>query len=221
LTPWNSAFDFLTDGARAVKAFSRPYPTATVGIPTDIRFDIAKAEFRLVIRVRAEDAPVTFPSATIRPGTPSSHSSVDDSKAEPPATEIFLPIVHFAADRTVGSLLDRSRCKQDPPTPDIDIDEEPVRSRSSETLQGISQSPYPPQVSQNGLAVAVFASAGRWELDGTRLLWWYPVPRPGEPDYEHSIVIARRGGRIITEEDRKHQSFWERLCSRTSDCCIM
>jgi len=219
--PWDSAFDFLTDGARAVKAFSRPYPTATVGIPTDIRFDIAKAEFRLVIRVRAEDAPLTFSSATIRPGTPSSHSTVDDPKAEPPATEIFLPIVHFAADRTVGALLDRSRYKQVPPTPDIDIDEEPVRSRSSETLQGISQSPYPPRALQNGLAVAVFASAGRWELDGTRLLWWYPVPRPGEPDYEHSIVIARRGGRIVTAEDCKHQSFWERLCSRTSDCCIM
>ncbi|KAI9446952.1 glycoside hydrolase [Russula earlei] len=220
---WDSAFDFLTDGARAVKAFSRPYPIATVGIPTDIQFDIAKAEFRLVVRVRAEDAPVTNSAATTRPVTPSSHSTIDDPKGERPATEIFLPIVHFAADRTVGSLLDRSRYKRDSSTPDIDIDEEPVCSRSSETLRGVSNSPYPPRTLQNAVAVAVFVSAGRWELDGngTTLRWWYPIPRPGEPDHEYSIIIARRGGRIITEEECRHQSFWERLCGRASDCCIM
>ncbi len=220
---WESAFDFLTDGARAVKAFSRPYPIATVGIPVDIRFDINKAEFRLVIRVRADDAPVIISSAaaTTCLGTPSSHSSVDDPKMEPPATEIFLPIVHFAADRTVGALLDKSRHKQDLPTPDVDVDEEPVHSRSSETLRGVAHSPYPPRSLLNGLAVAVFVSAGRWELDGTTLRWWYPVPRPGEPDREYTIVVARRGGRIITKEECKHQSFWERLCRGASDCSIM
>jgi len=219
---WESAFDFLTDGARAVKAFSRPYPIATIGIPVDIRFDINKAEFRLVIRVRADDAPVILSSAaaTTCLGTPS-HSSVDDPKTELPATEIFLPIVHFAADRTVGALLDKSRYKQDLPTPDVDVDEEPVHSRSSETLRGVAHSPYPPRSLLNGLAVAVFVSAGRWELDGTTLRWWYPVPRPGEPDREYSIVVARRGGRIITKEEYKHQSFWERLCRGASDCSIM
>jgi hypothetical protein len=220
---WESAFDFLTDGARAVKAFSRPYPIATVGIPVDIRFDINKAEFRLVIRVRAHDAPVILSSAaaTTCLGTPSSHSSVDDPKTEPPATEIFLPIVHFAADRTVGALLDKSRHKQDLPTADVDVDEEPVHSRSSETLRGVAHSPYPPRSLLNGLAVAVFVSAGRWELDGTTLRWWYPVPRPGEPDREYTIVVARRGGRIITKEECQHQSFWERLCRGASDCSIM
>ncbi|KAH9958507.1 glycoside hydrolase superfamily, partial [Lactifluus volemus] len=121
---WDSTFDFLTDGARAVKAFSRPYPIATVGIPVDIRFDIAKAEFRLVVRVCAEDAPLAVPSTmATRP-------------VDPPATEIFLPIVHFAADRTVGSLLDQSRCKEDLSTPDLDIDDKLAHSRSSETLRG-------------------------------------------------------------------------------------
>ncbi|KAH9969237.1 hypothetical protein BJV74DRAFT_879887 [Russula compacta] len=207
---WNSAFDFLTDGARAVKAFSRPYPIATVG-----------AEFRLVVRVRTEDAPVALSrETTTRPGTPSSYSTLDDLKSVP-ATEIFLPIVHFAADRTVGSLLDKSRYRQDLSTTDVDIDEEPVRSRSSETLRGVSVSPYPPQTLRDGLAAAVFVSAGRWELDGTTLRWWYPVPRPGEPDREYSIVIARRGGRIVTKEEKEHQSLWERLCRGVSDCCIM
>ncbi|KAI0277438.1 glycoside hydrolase superfamily [Russula aff. rugulosa BPL654] len=185
---WDSAFDFLTDGARAVKAFSRPYPTATIGVPIDTQFDIAKAEFRMVVRVRAEDAPIVISAATTRPtGTPS--------------TEIFLPIVHFAADLTVGSLLDKTRCRPDSSVPDVDMDDELAL--------------------QNSLAAAVFVSAGRWELDGTTLRWWYPVPGPGEPDREYSIVVARRGGRIVTKEDLEHQSFWERLCRRASDCCIM
>jgi hypothetical protein len=216
---WDSTFDFLTDGARAVKAFSRPYPIATVGIPVDIRFDIAKAEFRLVVRVRAEDAPLAVPSTTAtRPGTP---SSVDDPKVDPPSTEIFLPIVHFAADRTVGSLLDQSRCKEDLSTPDLDIDDRLVRSRSSETLRGTARGPYPPRPLRNGLAVAVFVSAGRWELDGTTLRWWYPVPGVGEPEREYTIVVARRGGRIVTKEEVAHQSLWEGLCILARDCCIM
>jgi hypothetical protein len=218
---WDSAFDFLTDGARAVKAFSRPYPTATIGVPIDMQFDIAKAEFRMVVRVRAEDAPITISAATTRPSTPSSHSTAYNPKPEPPATEIFLPIVHFATDVTVGSLLDKTRCKLDSSVPDVDIDDEPVRSRSSETLRAVADTPYPPQALQNSLAAAVFVSAGRWELDGTTLRWWYPVPGPGEPDREYSIVVARRGGRIVTKEDLEHQSFWERLCRRASDCCIM
>lgn len=217
---WDSAFDFLTDGARAVKAFSRPYPTATIGVPIDMQFDIAKAEFRMVVRVRAEDAPITISVATSRPGTPSSHSTAYNPKPEPPATEIFLPIVHFAADLTVGSLLDKTRCRPDS-VPDVDIDDEPVRSRSSETLRAVADTPYPPQALRNSLAAAVFVSAGRWELDGTRLRWWYPVPGPGEPDREYSLVVARRGGRIVTKEDLEHQSFWERLCRRAGDCCIM
>jgi len=132
-----------------------------------------------------------------------------------------LPIVHFAADRTVGVLLDSSRHKQDSPTPDIDLDESPVRSRSSETLQGVARGPYPPRSLLNGLAVAVFVSAGRWELDGTTLRWWYPIPRQGEPDREYSIVVARRGGRIVTKEESAHLGFWERLCMGASDCAIM
>jgi hypothetical protein len=218
---WDSTFDFLTDGARAAKAFSRPYPIATVGIPIDIQFDIAKAEFRLVVRVRAEDSPVAFRSAArTRPGTPSStaYSANDDPKVEPPPTEIFLPVVHFAADRTVGPLMYKSKQKEET---EMDIDEEPARSRSSETLGGLAPVPYPPRALRNGLAAAVFVSGGRWELDGTTLRWWYPVPQPGEPDREYTIVVARRGGRIVTKQERSQQGFWERLCRSAGDCCIM
>jgi hypothetical protein len=224
---WDSTFDFLTDGARAVKAFSRPYPIATVGVPTDMEFNISKAEFRMVVRVRAEDAPVSFRSAplvtTTRPGTPAS-SIVDDPKMDPPATEIFIPIVHFAADRTVGPLLYKSKRREEADMGmDMIDDVEPSRSRSSETLRGMMAPvvPYPPRALRNGMAAAVFVSDGRWELDGSTLRWWYPIPRPGEPDREYTIVVARRGGRIVTKQERSHQGLWERLCRSASDCCIM
>jgi len=85
----------------------------------------------------------------------------------------------------------------------------------------LSTVPYPPRALRNGLAAAVFVSAGRWELDGTMLRWWYPVPQAGEPDREYTIVIARRGGRIVTKQERSHQGFWERLYRSAGDCCIM
>jgi hypothetical protein len=89
---WDSAFDFLTDGARTVNAFSRPYPTATIGVPTDVQFDIAKAEFRMVVRVCAEDAPVTLTAATTRHCTPSSHSTAYNPKPDPLRTRSFGPL---------------------------------------------------------------------------------------------------------------------------------
>jgi hypothetical protein len=192
-----------------------------------MEFNISKAEFRMVVRVRAEDAPVSFRSAplvtTTRPGTPAS-SIVDDPKMDPPATEIFIPIVHFAADRTVGPLLYKSKRREEADMGmDMIDDVEPSRSRSSETLRGMMAPvvPYPPRALRNGMAAAVFVSDGRWELDGSTLRWWYPIPRPGEPDREYTIVVARRGGRIVTKQERSHQGLWERLCRSASDCCIM
>ena len=55
---WANVFDFLSDGARAVRAFARPYPVATVGVVEDLSFDLQKAEFEMRICVRGEDRPV-------------------------------------------------------------------------------------------------------------------------------------------------------------------
>lgn len=101
----DTLYRFLTNGARAVGAFNRPWPIATVGTPTDIQFNIAKAEFKLTVHVSAED----IAAATIAPPSSPSMSSQqhrrrrsDDTasreKEEVIATEIFLPLVHFAED---------------------------------------------------------------------------------------------------------------------------
>jgi hypothetical protein len=40
---------FLRDGARAIRAFCRPYPVKVVGVPVDI--DIGKTSLRVKVRV--------------------------------------------------------------------------------------------------------------------------------------------------------------------------
>jgi hypothetical protein len=151
-----------------VKAFSRPYPIATVGIPIDIQFDIAKAEFRLVVRVRAEDSPVAFRSAArTRPGTPSStaYSANDDPKVEPPPTEIFLPVVHFAADRTVGPLMYKSNHRRKRPR--WTLTRSPPVHAPARRWAGYAPVPYPPRALAEwpcGGCVCVRWSVGaRWD----------------------------------------------------------
>ncbi|KAI0044121.1 glycoside hydrolase family 5 protein [Auriscalpium vulgare] len=229
---WDSEYDFLTDGARAVKSFSRPYPIAVVGIVGDIKFDINKTEFKLTVRVRADDAPISSASSTpLRPSTPASTSSAtSEPKIDVPPTEVFLPLVHYAADRAVGSLLAQDTYTQDPSAPGPSAPRTHYRGSSSmETLN-------PPRVSEDSramsaagmalggqpLAVDVSVSEGRWELDGTTLRWWYAVPQPGEPDREYTLVVARRGGRIWTKEERDREGVWEQVCGETvQDYCTV
>jgi hypothetical protein len=63
----------LTDGARAIRAISRPFPVATVGQIKKADFDIASTTFRLAVTVRPDD----FTSTGI-------------------STEIYLPFIHYA-----------------------------------------------------------------------------------------------------------------------------
>lgn len=64
----------LNDGARALPAFCRPFPTACVGMPTNISFNISTSAFRLDLLVRPNEV-----SDTTLP------------------TEIYLPFIHYAA----------------------------------------------------------------------------------------------------------------------------
>ena len=241
---WHSAFDFLTDGARGVRAFSRPYPTAVVGAPVDIEFDADKSTFRLTVRVRAEDAPVHptdhAPRRPSRPGTPASESggslastsiasasstsvATTDLKHESPPTEIFLPLVHYASDQAVGALLAQSEHTVDPSgsAGTVDGGDDGLHaSRSSETLGG---SPYyPPRAAglragPGGLAVEVEVSGGRFEVVGELVRWWYDVPAEGEPEREYWITVKRRGGRVWTREEREVER--EGCCWRVGDLC--
>jgi hypothetical protein len=172
--PIAASFALLTDGARAPRAFSRPYPMRTVGVPADLRFDCGSSEFRLTVRVRPAD----------RCALP---------------TEVFLPPVHYAADRMVGALLEQSAERAD----DGDTGGRPRASSSSETLGGGSDVP-------DELAVDVEVSAGRVEIVGGVLRWWYDVPAEGEDEAVVELVVKRRGGRIWLRDERERESCWER-----------
>ncbi|EIM82341.1 glycoside hydrolase [Stereum hirsutum FP-91666 SS1] len=233
------SFDFLTDGARAYKAFSRPYPMAAVGIPIDMAFDVGKAEFRMTIRVRPEDRPVCVGVG----------GDEGEGKVEVPPTEIFLPVVHYASDAAVGTLLAQSIYAEDPSAPSSPSSP-PSSSSSSqhsseETVQAECPStetptptPYPPHAapasqklemagSSTTLAVEVEVSEGRYEIEGGVLRWWYDVSETEAKEVK--VVVRRRGGRIWTKEEREREGgaggggweFWRERCGRGGGCTIM
>jgi hypothetical protein len=78
--------DFLMDGARAMQAFSQPWPTAVIGWPTSINFNVSKSEFRLTVLVHPEDVP--------RPRDDISSSSTGLDKEDKLAMEIYVPLIH-------------------------------------------------------------------------------------------------------------------------------
>ncbi|KAF9540820.1 hypothetical protein CPC08DRAFT_471574 [Agrocybe pediades] len=85
---------FLTAGARAPRAFARPWPVKVVGRAVDVRFDIAKGWFRMVVWVGVED------------GVVDDGVSLDDDEGrrkrkERLATEVYVPLVHYAHPRLV------------------------------------------------------------------------------------------------------------------------
>ncbi|EAU82009.1 cytoplasmic protein [Coprinopsis cinerea okayama7 len=83
-------YDFLCDGARAVKAFSRPFPVKTVGTPKHIEFDVNKAVWKCTVVVTADDAPV-YVKGVVEEG--------EGGETKKLGTEIYIPIVHFAHER--------------------------------------------------------------------------------------------------------------------------
>ncbi|OBZ75321.1 hypothetical protein A0H81_04941 [Grifola frondosa] len=219
LADWNNFYDFLIDGTRAVKAFCRPFPTAIVGIPKDIQFNISKAEFKFKVTVRPEDA-LKRP----RPSLPSSEVEDDDGEIEELATEIYVPLVHFASD----DILARYRGEQCDTSGSItpSVEDGPVSkdSNSQGTLTtGLHPDPWRSSLSlsSSSLALAVTVSAGHWAVEGQTLKWWYPVPPAGAPPLEHTIVVKRAGGVIKAAEEKKSAcgGLWEQWCLCLGESC--
>ncbi|KAI6110307.1 glycoside hydrolase family 5 protein [Pisolithus croceorrhizus] len=137
---------FLRDGARAVKAFCRPWPVSTVGVPSTIEFDIGKATVKILVTVRAGDMPRVYKELgedegegeedtegaeaksekTSGSGTASVHSleseKILEEKPSPLPTEIFLPLVHFASETCVSRSLVLAGQQQAQTIPDGDAD---------------------------------------------------------------------------------------------------
>jgi hypothetical protein len=220
-----TAFCFLTNGARAYRAFTRAYPLATVGLPSKWEFDVAEAEFSMTVRVGREDA-----SYLPQEYDPEAAAG----EAEFP-TEIFVPLVQFASDKVVkeafgvdihagvraaaeegiaiGTSVAGSSASTIPPLEDGEEDHSVKSSRASV----VDEPPTPPDVFKDALALDVTVSAGRTEVSGQVLRWFYPIPparspvthkdpsemtpqevkeSEGDGRVEYTITISRKGGAI-------------------------
>lgn len=89
----------LLDGARALAAFCRPYPVATVGKPSGIDFDIKSSTFRYSAIVDSDD----LIAADVKGVT----------------TEIYVPYVHYGSDESF--VIDTPSGKQGGMALDIDV----------------------------------------------------------------------------------------------------
>jgi len=213
MSAWDNPYDFLTDGARAVRAFSRPWPKAVIGVPTDINFNISKAEFKLTVLVRPEDAP--------RPRDDLSLSSSGLDKEEELATEIYVPLVHYANSKYLPH--NQNQQDEDDKRSAEVMMESPGGSRNESTINLSTLLPHFSSanlIPSGVLDISVSVSLGRWEVDGQTLKWWYPVPKDGEGNKEYTIEIRRKGGVIKSAEENVCGSWYDSLCPKDS-CIIM
>ena len=235
---WKNAYDFLTDGARAVKAFCRPWPIATVGTPKDIQFTIANTEFKLTVVVLPEDLPRRRPesdpqssfSSVFSSSSSSLSGDLDDPTYPRKPTEIYLPLVHYAHPSLVATTYGQSLAALEELGPDGEANVSrifpppPTPNGSSTTLVAV-----PPSLTDGPcpLSIEVEVSDGKWEVCGQTLKWWYPVPQVGQDPKEYTIKVKRAGGMIKTLEEKERKArfttvgrWCEEFCGGAS-CTIM
>ncbi|KIK59208.1 glycoside hydrolase family 5 protein [Collybiopsis luxurians FD-317 M1] len=218
---WRSnPYDFLTEGARAVRAFARPFPTKVVGKALDVQFDIKSTEFKLTVLVRAED------KLNVRGVAEAEEEEKDKGGL---ATEVYIPLVQYAHPRLLApsraEMGDTQTVTEDPddrtaPTPSSSLD---LSGSSTPTITnpGLRWAGFTEQA--DVLDIDVSVSAGRWEVYGQTLKWWYDVPREGEADREYVLEVKRPGGVIKSkaESEEENKSWIEQLCPDDVECCVM
>lgn len=218
-------YDFLTDGARAVRAFCRPRVVRVWGEVKDMEFGIGKAEFRCSIR-RPSATAATTPRAS-EGAAKSGVKMLEDTKEE--ATQIYLPLVHFASDAVLtGSKAKRNSEKRASAsvkaaaaaigdgmvTPGLygleaahDSPSDSGADADNDAPKGVKKTFFESVEERVDLLdVEVKVSEGRWEIRGQTLYWWYTkdgaegsegsASAGGGEGEEVNIEVKRRGGAI-------------------------
>jgi len=164
--------------------------------------------------VRPEDA--------LRARDDVSMSSPTSDKEEELATEIYVPLVHYAHNKFVPKSQDQND-EDDKRSVEV-MTHSPGGSRNESTINLSTMLPHGSSanlIPSCVLDISVQVSRGRWEVDGQTVKWWYPVPKEGEPNEEYTIEIRRNGGVIKSAADHKACGGWfEALCPNEG-CCIM
>ena len=171
--PLHELLRFLRDGARAIRAFCRPYPVKVVGFPADIQFDIGKVSFKVKVRVTTADAPHLELAVGGRARVwPRMEGRVCLRQ------RFSIPLVHFASDDCVNRS-DTLRGR----------DPEDAEKAAEASGIGLTDTLYPTflarkegTIESEGYALQVKVSEGRVEIDESEQLlrWFYAVPVSGE-----------------------------------------
>lgn len=171
----------VLEGTRAIAAFCRPYPMATIGTPERIDFDIPTTNFRLQVRVRADDIAKT-------------------ANGEPLATEVYVPFAHYAASLAPFDGVSDPADSADRYASKVSL------LRDSANASPINGEPGSTRLK---LDIDARVSSGKVTLSGQTLRWTYPIPSAGETVY--TLEIKRRSGPMERNMGYVQQSggWWE------------
>lgn len=225
-------FIFLTNGARAYRAFSRPRPVASVGVPESVEFDIGKGVFRLKVRVGSEDI--------IALGERGDGGARDEERA----TEVYLPLVHYANADVVQDayrVWNETEVEEGTETDTntvVDFEIGSNTDKEAPCLIGDTYRLVYPSVDGRKCAgeevalvnVDVWVSHGKFRIVGQRLLWWYEDAVGGEEKgMRVDMEVRRRGGPLKVVDWRKagsveeqvvEKGLCERVCDEDGPCII-
>lgn len=226
-------FALIHDGARAVGAFSRPFPVQTVGEPVRIDFDISTSKFTLRVKVSPSDFPTS-----------------PDDDADGLVTEVFLPYVHYAAslqDGSVSLTSDEKPISPSASTTSLLHDQHkaqlafgvegnrlspqvasptPVRLQASGKAAGVSSTPSPAssvmlsgESSDLTLSISVNASHGTTSTVGQTLFWKYDKPTSASEVY--TLEVSRVGGVLMKAFGGEvEEKSWKDVCACPQSCVI-
>lgn len=164
----------ILDGARAIDAICRPFAIAIVGQPIRADFNFYTSEYKLSVRVGA-----------------------DDKVPQGVATEVYLPFIHYAADLTFSPTSasgSRTRARSLLSTRSANTSRASLlqgeKSRSATPTPSMTPTPDTPL----RINADIHVSAGTYEITGQTLKWFYPLPTHGETSY--TLTVKRKGGPI-------------------------
>ncbi|OCF45059.1 cytoplasmic protein [Kwoniella heveanensis CBS 569] len=189
----------LLDGSRAIAAFCRPFPMATVGAPERMDFDIATSTFKLSVRVKSNDV-----------------------SSKQVATEIYVPYVHYAAtlgksssdtnDPSSSTLPSRNSSRTDLLTAE---EAETKKDRIGADVRSVATSTS--AIPNLELDIDIKTSHGRTEIQGQKVIWYYDTPDQ-EVEATYTIEIKRTGGALARDMGYVQEGSWFDVCP--SSCVI-
>jgi len=140
-------------------------------------------------------------------------SSAGLDKEDEPATEIYVPLVHYAHEKYVARFRDNG--DGNTKTTSEVISDTPGGSRNVSTINLSMLLPHYTEtdlVPSEVLDISVQATEGRWEVEGQSVKWWYPVPKEGEGEKTYIIEIRRKGGVIKGAAQEPIRGWCDFLC---------